>query len=82
MQFSHISLIISYLEDMFFIISSILEISVTISFRRLLSSLNISWYSMFIVLFSTLGQFCRTCSCGSGIFEQNRHVVHLSLAFL
>ena len=57
-------------------------ISVAISFSRAMFSLNMSWYSMIVVLFSTFGQCCRTCSCVSFSFAQNLHTVSVSLALL
>ena len=44
--------------------------------------LNKSWYSMVSVLFSTLGQYCRTCSCVSISFAQNLQPGSVSLALL
>ena len=57
-------------------------ISVAISFSLAVFSLNMSWYSMVVVLFSTFGQCCRTCSCVSFSFAQNLHTGSVSLALL
>ena len=45
-------------------------------------SLNMSSYSMVVVLFSTFGQCCRTCSCVSFSLAQNLHTGSVSLALL